>query len=70
MYYLRTNTGIMVGKVDNVTAGCMMRQCEGEWKEKKFTTGIDTVFVFTDNFTYGSDIMKFCIWEDFYLVKE
>lgn len=67
MYYVRTNTGLMVAKVDNVVAGCMMRQAKGEWTQKKFVNQTKTVYVFSEDFTYGAEIMKLCIWEGFYL---
>jgi hypothetical protein len=60
----------MIAKVDNVVAGCMMRQCKGEWVEKKFTTGAKPVYVFIEDFTYGDSIIKLCLWVGFYLVKE
>jgi hypothetical protein len=70
MYYVRTDTGIMIAKVDNVVAGCMMRQCKGEWTPKRFKRGPDHVYVFTEDFTYGDSIIKLCLWAGFYLVKE
>lgn len=69
-YYLRTNNGIMIAKVDDVVAGCMMRQGKGEWKQKAYVNNTKkTVYVFSDDFTYGDEIMKLCIWEGFYLDK-
>ena len=69
MYYVRTNTGLMVAKVDDVVAGCMIRQAQGEWTPKKFLNSTKTVYVFSKGFTYGDEIMKLTLWEGFYLDK-
>jgi|InoplaM1AM_1038551.scaffolds.fasta_scaffold23671_1 hypothetical protein len=70
MYYLRTDKGILVGKLDNRASGMMMNQLPGQWKEKEFTTGEKkTVYEFTEDSGFGNEIMKFVIWTGFYLEK-
>lgn len=67
-YYLRTDTGILVGKTDNVVAGMMIKELQGKWVQKNFKSdGKKLVYQFTKGASYGNSIMKFCIWEGFYL---
>lgn len=67
MYYLRTDAGILVGKIDNKASGIMMNQMPGRWQEKNFVNGKKIVYVFTQAASFGNDIMKFQVWEGFYL---
>lgn len=70
-YYLRTNTGLMVAKVDNHVAGMMIKGMSGKWVEKKYKDGSrKTVYVFTKDFSYGTDEVKLCVWENFYLDEQ
>lgn len=66
-YYIRTDGGIMVGKVDNVVAGMMINGTDGHWTEKNFDTGKELVYIFIQDFTYGKPEMKFYIWKGFYI---
>jgi hypothetical protein len=67
-YYLRTDNGTLVGKMTARLAGMMMDTLRGEWKEKKFVSGENkNVFVFSEDSSYGNDIMQFSVWKGFYL---
>lgn len=69
-YDIRTETGILIGKVDNVVAGMMMKQLEGEWQEKTFQVdGKQLVYVFTVDTAFGNSAMKIQLWEGSYMRK-
>lgn len=69
-YYLRNEKGQCTAVVDNVMAGKMMRELEGEWQQKNFSVeGKKTVFVFTEQALYGNDLIKLNILPGFYLVS-
>ncbi|WVS24557.1 hypothetical protein PSPHG_CDS_0076 [Pseudomonas phage Psxphi15] len=69
-YDIRTEAGILVGRVDNVVAGMMIKQLNGEWQEKSFKVGgKQLVYVFTDGAAFGNSAMKIQVWEGFYMRK-
>lgn len=69
-YYLRTDKGILFGKVDNRMAGMMINSLDGHWKEKNFVDGATkTVYLLSGEAHYGNDIMKFVLFEGYYLEK-
>ena len=56
MYYLRQSEefkGVLTAKVDNDTAGKLIREGKGEWKQKRFQDGtVKTVFEFAGDFVF------------------
>jgi hypothetical protein len=67
-YNLRTDKGTLFGRVDNNLAGKILKDCKGHWVEKKFVSGVvKNVFVFTEDMTYGTDVMKVFLFEGFYM---
>jgi hypothetical protein len=69
MYYVRTDGGIMIAKVDNVVAGMMIRGIEGKWVEKNFDNGKRSVYLFSQDCSYGRSEMKVMIWKGFYITE-
>lgn len=69
MHQLRTDTGLLVGTIDNRAAGMMISQCAGRWIEKNFKVdGKTTVFEFTESQSFGNGVMKFHVHQGFYLL--
>lgn len=67
-YNLRTDKGILFGQIDNNLAGRMLKNCGGRWTEKKFVNGVTkTVFVFTGDMSYGTDILKVFLFKGYYM---
>jgi len=79
---LRTNTGIMVLKLDNYTAGRIISQCPGKWVEKTFVgdrkatvyeIASDMVWRMESKNAFRADNnydITICFWEGYYLIHE
>lgn len=70
MYCVRTDEGILVGKLGNRIAGRIIADTKGHWAEKNFKAGKKTVFVIDQGCNWGDSELKLVLWEGFYLEGE